>query len=69
MHGDMLKLRVSARPIEGEANKAVCEYIAKFFGVPKSSVAIMQGETGRMKVVYVKGDSSAFMKTMDKWLG
>lgn len=52
-----LKLRIKAKPVEGEANKAVCEFIAAQLGVSKSSVSIVRGETGRQKVVHVKGNT------------
>lgn len=51
LHGDALKLAVTAPPVEGEANRAVVEYLAKVCGVPKTSLRIVRGETGRDKAV------------------
>jgi uncharacterized protein (TIGR00251 family) len=54
-----IKLRVAARPVEGEANKAVCAFLAKFFDVPKSAIVIVHGDTGRHKTVSIAGDAAA----------
>ncbi len=48
-HGDELKLAITAPPVDGKANKAVIAYLAKFFGVPKSSVSIKSGQQSRHK--------------------
>lgn len=50
-----LKLRVRARPKEGEANEAVIALLAEVLGVPKRAVTILSGETGRRKRVRVLG--------------
>lgn len=38
-------------PVEGKANKAVILFLASWLGIPKSSVILLRGETGRLKVV------------------
>lgn len=48
---------VTAPPVEGAANTAVVETLAKALGVPKSRVAITAGSTGRVKRVTVSGVS------------
>lgn len=50
-----LKVRVRARPKEGEANQAVVALLAEALGVPKRAVTILSGETGRRKRVRVAG--------------
>lgn len=54
-----LLVRVTAPPVEGKANKAVCEVIAKELGVPKSRVTVIRGDAGRDKVVEISGVSQA----------
>jgi len=54
-HGDSIKVKVNAPPVEGAANKAVVKFIAKLFDVSKSNVEIIKGETGREKQVLVRG--------------
>lgn len=51
----MLKVRVRARPIEGEANTALVKLIAKTLGVPKSAVAIQRGGQSRTKILLIEG--------------
>jgi len=51
--GDVLKLALTAPPVEGKANQAVIEFFADLFEIPRSSVTIASGETSRNKVVRV----------------
>lgn len=50
-----LKLRLTAPPVDGAANKACCAFIAELLDVAKGRVAICQGHTGRNKTVRVEG--------------
>lgn len=54
VHGGSLKVRLTAPPVEGEANKALVDFLSKFLGVRKSSVTIASGEKSRDKKVLVK---------------
>ena len=51
----VLKVRVRARPIEGEANDALIKLIAKALRVPKSAVAIQRGGQSRTKILVIEG--------------
>lgn len=53
--GDALKLALTAPPVEGRANRAVIEFFAEVFQIPRSSVTIASGETSRNKVVRIAG--------------
>lgn len=55
--GDRLKLRIAAPAVEGKANKAVLEFLARVLGVKKSQVSILRGETSREKTVRVEADA------------
>ena len=57
IHGEAMKLRLAAPPVEGKANAALCAFLADFCGVPKSAVALLSGETSRAKRVRVAGAS------------
>ena len=46
---DRIKVRITAPPVDGKANEGLVKFIAKTFGVAKSSVLIATGETGRNK--------------------
>lgn len=52
---DVLVARVSASPVDGRANEALCRLIAKKVGVAASKVAVVRGERSRDKVVRVDG--------------
>ena len=54
-HDGAVVVRVAARPVEGQANKAVRKLIAKKAGVPASKVEILRGEKSSRKVVAVEG--------------
>ncbi len=48
-----LSVRLTARPVEGAANKALIAYLAKLLKVPKSAVRIVGGQSNRLKLVEV----------------
>ena len=48
-------IRVSAPPVDGKANAALCAFVARAAGVSRSSVEIVRGQTSRDKVVRVEG--------------
>lgn len=54
-HDGAVKIRVQAPPADGAANKALIAFLAKRFGVRKSSVSIEQGTTARDKRVRIRG--------------
>ncbi|MGD8369472.1 MAG: DUF167 family protein [Desulfobacterales bacterium] len=53
LYRDALKIRLTAPPVEGKANKLCTEFLAKSLKVPKSSVQIVSGQTGRTKQVKI----------------
>ncbi len=55
LHGDLLKVKLTSPPVDGAANKCCCDFLAKLFGVAKSNVSIIGGETSRKKRVLVCG--------------
>jgi uncharacterized protein (TIGR00251 family) len=57
VHGDALKIRVTAPPVEGAANAELVAFLAKQLGVPKSAVHVRRGARGRDKLVEVDGIS------------
>jgi uncharacterized protein len=52
-------VRLTAPPVEGEANQALVRFLSRVLRVPPSSVSILRGATGREKVVRVEGLSAA----------
>lgn len=55
-YGEALVVAVTAPPIDGRANKAVCEAVADAFGLRRSQVRVISGQTGRTKVLEVEGE-------------
>ena len=52
-HGDRIKVRVSARALDGKANEALIEFLARHYGVPKRNVRITSGLKSRQKRVVI----------------
>ncbi|MBI3222489.1 MAG: YggU family protein [Nitrosomonadales bacterium] len=59
LHGDALKIRLAAPPLEGRANEALLKLIAELFEVPLRQVMLKQGGQSRHKVVEVVGSKIA----------
>ncbi len=55
IHGDAIKIRVAAPPVEGAANEELIRFLAGEFAVPFSSVQIEKGLSGRRKLVRLRG--------------
>lgn len=51
----VLKVRVRARPVDGEANAALLKLLARALGMPKSAVTLARGGQSRLKMVEVEG--------------
>jgi len=50
-----IRVALMAPPVEGAANKALAEFIAKLFGVPRGAVVLVAGERSRDKTVAISG--------------
>ena len=60
LHGDALKIRLAAPPVDGKANEALIRFIADTLKLPKSAINLKSGQTSRRKVLEVSGgDPSA----------
>jgi uncharacterized protein (TIGR00251 family) len=55
LHGDALKIRLAAPPIDGRANEALIKYISGLFEVPQRQVELKQGGQSRHKVMAITG--------------
>ncbi|HEY2056617.1 MAG TPA: DUF167 domain-containing protein [Solirubrobacterales bacterium] len=61
----VLRARVTAAPVDGEANRALCRLIAKRVGVAQSKVEVIRGQKSRRKLVAVVGlDSTALERAL-----
>jgi uncharacterized protein (TIGR00251 family) len=55
LHGDALKVRLQAPPVEGKANQALIRFLSDALNIPRAQLSIASGETGRNKAVLVTG--------------
>jgi uncharacterized protein (TIGR00251 family) len=53
LHGDALKIRLAAPPVDGKANAALIEFVANRLGLPKSAVRLTTGQTSRRKILEI----------------
>ena len=60
--GEALKLSLTAPPIDGRANQACIEFLAKLLKVPRSSVTIASGQASRNKVIRVAGVTATLVR-------
>jgi uncharacterized protein (TIGR00251 family) len=54
LHGDVLKVKIKAPPVEGAANKMCIAVLAKALNIPKSAVEIVSGHSARTKRLLVQ---------------
>ncbi len=55
MSDGALKVRLTSPPVDGKANEALCQLLAKHFGVKTYAVRVVQGHTSKRKVVEIDG--------------
>jgi len=67
VRGDVLLIRVSAPPLDGRANDAVCRVLAQALGIKPSKLRIVRGERARDKVVMIEGLDAGAVKLRLGW--
>ena len=55
LHGEALKIRLAAPPVDGKANACLITFLADQLGVARSAVSLVSGDTSRAKRVHVSG--------------
>ena len=63
-HGDALKIRLAAPPVDGKANAALIAFVADRLGLAKSAVSLKSGQTSRRKVLEVSGAPADTMERL-----
>jgi len=66
LYQDALKIRLTAPPVEGKANKAPADFLAQWLGVKKSQVEIGSGQLSKIKIIKVIGEGSNLMERIQK---
>ena len=64
VHDGRVKIAVTAPPVDGEANAAVIELVAKQLGVARSAVAVIAGAASRRKTLRVAGVAAATLHAL-----
>ena len=63
LHDGRLKIKISALPVGGKANRSLIGFIAKELGVSKSKVEIVKGHTSKLKTLKVLGITQEFYRS------
>jgi uncharacterized protein (TIGR00251 family) len=66
-HGEALKIRVAAPPVDARANRLLLEFIAKTLGVAMGRVRIVRGANSRRKAIEVDGPGEAALRMLREW--
>ena len=64
IHGDALKVRLTAPPVKGRANRALRKFLADRLGVMHSDVEILSGHASRQKRVHVRGIAASAIEAL-----
>jgi uncharacterized protein (TIGR00251 family) len=64
MHGEALKIRLAAPPVDGKANACLIAFLAAQLGVARSAVRLVSGESSRAKRVHVGGLAATAAKVL-----
>ena len=51
----VLKIKLTAPPVDGEANAALIDFLAAYLQLPRRDIALVKGETSRHKIVEIRG--------------
>ncbi len=62
--GGALKVRIQAPPVEGKANACLVKFLSKQWKIPRSSIEILSGETGRNKRLRILNPSNELRKEL-----
>ena len=58
-HGDLLKVRITAAPVAGAANKHLLKFLAKQLKIPQSNLSLRSGATSKNKSIFIQGITGA----------
>jgi uncharacterized protein (TIGR00251 family) len=63
-HDGLLKIQLAAPPVDGEANAALVEFLAKVCGIPRRQVELVAGDASRRKRVALHGVDAAWVEAV-----
>ena len=68
MHGDAVKIRLQAQPVEGKANEALVRFVADALDLPKNAVEVSHGATSRRKLLEIVAPGMTVESVREKLL-
>src|SRR3546814_17758098 len=68
LHGDALKVRVKAPPVDGKANKTLLSFLESYFNVSFSRVHLLKGATGRKRSEERRVGKECVSTSRSRWL-
>ncbi len=63
---DGVKIKITAQPIDGKANKALIDFLSKNFKIPKTSIKILKGETSKDKTILFETEDEEKIKLLNE---
>jgi uncharacterized protein (TIGR00251 family) len=64
---NMLKIKISAPPVDGKANEAIIEYLSEIFKIPKSKIILQKGNSGRFKRFEIVANNEEILKVLNSY--
>jgi uncharacterized protein (TIGR00251 family) len=64
---NMLKIKISAPPVDGKANEAIIEYLSEIFKIPKSKIILQKGSSGRFKRFEIVANNEEILKVLNSY--
>lgn len=52
-HGEALKIKIKAPPVDGEANSALIRFLSQQIGIPQKNITLLNGQTGKNKLIEI----------------
>jgi uncharacterized protein (TIGR00251 family) len=68
LHGDAIKIRLRAPPVNGAANEELIRFVAERLGIPRAAVEVLAGATGRRKLLRITGGGDTADAARDRLL-
>lgn len=59
----VLKIKLTAPPVDGEANAALIDFLAAYLQLPRRDISLVKGETSRHKIVEIRGLNAVELNT------
>ena len=64
LHGEELKIRLAAPPVDGKANEALLRFLAQRLAIPRQQISLKSGQTSRQKVIEIESVTAERLATL-----